>query len=132
MSIFLQQFQADKRVHDCAQASRIAAGFFFELLDRFRSALQGLKNFVVHGGADDQWRPVSEPQLLEAFGRKLFRLALLHKGITSNSKPSFVQPMYLGLPPDVTVVEQESLFRVLGVPRLRGSAREPPDGGTPN
>src|SRR4030095_14665780 len=37
LSIFLQQFQADKRIHDCAEASRGRASFFFELLDRLRS-----------------------------------------------------------------------------------------------
>jgi hypothetical protein len=79
LSIFLQQFQADKRVHDCAQASRRRASFFFDLLNGLRSALQRIKNFVVHGRANDQRRCVSEPELLEAFGRELFRLALFHR-----------------------------------------------------
>jgi hypothetical protein len=79
LAIFLQQFQADKRVHDCAQTPRGRASFFFELLNRLRAARQRIKNFVVYGRADDQRRGISKSELLEALGRELFRFALFHR-----------------------------------------------------
>jgi hypothetical protein len=49
------------------------------LLDRLCAAVQRVKNFVIHSRADDERRRVSEPQLLQAFGRRLFRLVLFHR-----------------------------------------------------
>jgi len=91
LSIFLQQFQANKRVHDYIQPSRGRASLFSHLVNRLWSSLQCIKNFIVHGRADDERRRVSKPELLKAFGRELFRFAFLIGESTNNWKCTFVQ-----------------------------------------
>src|SRR5437667_12781153 len=78
LPILLQQVEANERVHERAQTALRRAGFFYDLLDCFRSALQRIKNFIANRCSDDESSLVSEPKLQQAFRRDPLFPAILN------------------------------------------------------
>ncbi len=78
LSIFLQKFEADERVHDRAQTALRCACLFADLLHGFWFALQQIENFIASRCSNDQGRRVSEPKLHEPFGGDLIFLEGFH------------------------------------------------------
>jgi len=81
LSIFLQKFEADERVHDRARTALRCACLFADLLHGFWFGLERIENFIANRCSNDQGRRVSEPKLHEPFGRDLIFLKGFHRHV---------------------------------------------------
>src|SRR5713101_513775 len=71
MSIFLQKFESNQRVHDRPETSVRRASCLTDLLDSFRTVLQCVENFIVNRCSDDQRGRIREAKLHQALGTDL-------------------------------------------------------------